>query len=74
MPRAFDSDGTHGGVTFVENVECGACGSVAECYFTADAETIYDLGETPTGVHVCPTCGASTQCSFSGWTLYTEAG
>lgn len=74
MPRLYDSDENPDAVVFVENVDCEVCGVVAECYFIADAETVYDLTDAPTGVHTCLACGASTEFTFSGWTLYTEAG
>lgn len=73
MPRAFDSDYADA-VTFIENVECPGCGTVDQCLFRADATTVEDLTDAPSTGYTCPTCGAQTEVTFTGWTLYTEAG
>ena len=73
MPRASDSDRTDS-VSFIENVECPACGTVAECLFGTDATTVEELTDPPVAVHTCPVCGICSDITFSGWTFYTEAG
>lgn len=74
MPRTFDSDQPPpGGLTFVETVEC-VCGQEFEGLFTAHADAVAEIDAPPVAEHTCPACRHVFVTTFTGWTLYTEAG
>ena len=78
-PRLFDSDDVArdpdaAPLTFVENVDCPACGAAFEALFTADAATLDALVDPPVAGHTCPGCAHTFSTAMTGWTVYTEAG
>ncbi len=74
MPRIPDSDQPGGLLALVETVECDHCGTLADCFFAVNGDTVYDMYGALTKTHTCPTCGTNTEITYSGWTLYNEAG